>query len=117
MDRTGSGLLERSELCEGLASFGLDADDGPGGDVDKVMDFFDHDGGGRISIRELHRGLRVRSSYTIRRVYFTTSFSLYTCCVSRVLCVFLSVHLLIILILCDNVTVCLFVGQRVCKTG
>lgn len=56
----GAGLLTRSELCEGLASFGLDIDDGPGGDVDKVMGFFDRDSEGRISIHEFHRGLRVR---------------------------------------------------------
>lgn len=60
MDHDGSGLLERAELCEGLANFGFDADDGPGGDVDKLMGFFDHDGGGRIDIHEFHRGLRVR---------------------------------------------------------
>lgn len=60
MDRSGSGLLERSELCECLANFGLDADDGPGGDIDRVMGFFDRDGEGRINIREFHRGLRVR---------------------------------------------------------
>lgn len=60
IDRTGAGLLTRSELCEGLASFGLDVDDGPGGDVDKVMGFFDRDSEGRISIHEFHRGLRVR---------------------------------------------------------
>lgn len=59
MDRNGSGLLERADLCEGLTNFGLDADDGPGGDVDKIMGFFDRDCGGRISIQEFHRGLRV----------------------------------------------------------
>lgn len=60
IDQNGSGLLERAELCEGLATFGLDMDDGPGGDVDKVMGFFDPDAGGRICIHEFHRALRVR---------------------------------------------------------
>lgn len=60
MDGNGSGLLERSELCEGLANFGVDVDDGPGGDVEKIMGFFDRHAVGRISIREFHRGLRVR---------------------------------------------------------
>lgn len=59
MDGDGSGLLERSELCQGLANFGVDVDDGPGGDVEKIMGFFDRDVVGRISIREFHRGLRV----------------------------------------------------------
>ncbi|CAM9664710.1 unnamed protein product, partial [Sphacelaria rigidula] len=58
IDQNGSGLLERAELCEGLATFGLDMDDGPGGDVDKVMGFFDPDAGGRICIHEFHRALR-----------------------------------------------------------
>lgn len=61
MDSNGSGLLERFELSQGLRNLGIDADDGPGGDVEKIMGFFDRDGAGRIDIREFHRGLRVRS--------------------------------------------------------
>lgn len=60
MDEDGSGLLERAQLSQGLANFGLDADDGPGGDIEKIMGFFDRDAIGRIIIREFHRGLRVR---------------------------------------------------------
>lgn len=61
MDSDGSGFLERFELSQGLRNFEVDADDGPGGDVEKIMGFFDRDGAGRIDIREFHRGLRVRS--------------------------------------------------------
>lgn len=60
MDTEGSGLLERSQLTQGLANFGIDVDDGPGGDIEKIMGFFDRDVVGRIIIREFHRGLRVR---------------------------------------------------------
>lgn len=60
MDPEGSGLLERSQLTQGLANFGVDVDDGPGGDIEKIMGFFDRDVVGRIIIREFHRGLRVR---------------------------------------------------------
>ena len=67
MDVEGSGLLDRSELCQGLANFGVDVDDGPGGDVEKIMGFFDRDVVGRIIIREFHRGLRVSSIQTRAR--------------------------------------------------
>lgn len=60
MDPTGSGLLERSQLVQGLINFGIDADDGPGGDIEKIMGFFDRDVVGSIIIQEFHRGLRVR---------------------------------------------------------
>lgn len=59
MDTDGSGLLERYQLTQGLANLGLDVDDGPGGDIEKIMGFFDRDVVGRIIIREFHRGLRV----------------------------------------------------------
>eukprot|EP00903_Cladosiphon_okamuranus_P011643 g10951.t1 len=58
MDTEGSGLLERSQLTQGLANFGIDVDDGPGGDIEKIMGFFDRDVIGRIIVREFHRGLR-----------------------------------------------------------
>eukprot|EP00752_Nemacystus_decipiens_P010458 g9317.t1 len=58
MDTEGSGLLERSQLTQGLSNFGIDVDDGPGGDIEKIMGFFDRDVVGRIIIREFHRGLR-----------------------------------------------------------
>ncbi len=60
MDTDGSGLLQRSQLIQGLTNFGIDVDDGPGGDIEKIMGFFDRDVVGRIIIREFHRGLRVR---------------------------------------------------------
>lgn len=59
MDPNGSGLLERSQLIQGLTNFGIDVDDGPGGDIEKIMGFFDRDVVGRIIIHEFHRGLRV----------------------------------------------------------
>ncbi|CAM9774836.1 unnamed protein product, partial [Pylaiella littoralis] len=58
MDPNGSGLLERSQLIQGLTNFGIDVDDGPGGDIEKIMGFFDRDAVGRIVIHEFHRGLR-----------------------------------------------------------
>ncbi|CAM9454322.1 unnamed protein product [Hapterophycus canaliculatus] len=58
MDPAGSGLLERSQLVQGLVNFGIDADDGPGGDIEKIMGFFDRDVVGSIIIQEFHRGLR-----------------------------------------------------------
>ncbi|CAM9584253.1 unnamed protein product [Scytosiphon promiscuus] len=58
MDPTGSGLLERSQLVQSLVNFGIDADDGPGGDIEKIMGFFDRDVVGSIIIHEFHRGLR-----------------------------------------------------------
>ena len=60
MDNDGSGLLERSQLIQGLSNFGIEVDDGPGGDIEKIMGFFDRDVVGRIIIGEFHRGLRVR---------------------------------------------------------
>ena len=44
---------------QGLENFGVEADDGPGGDVEKIMGFFDREAMGRICIKEFHRGLRV----------------------------------------------------------
>ncbi|CAB1115696.1 unnamed protein product [Ectocarpus sp. CCAP 1310/34] len=58
MDSNGSGLLERSQLIQALLNFGIDVDDGPGGDIEKIMGFFDRDVVGRIIIHEFHRGLR-----------------------------------------------------------
>ncbi|CAM9455966.1 unnamed protein product [Ectocarpus sp. 6 AP-2014] len=58
MDLNGSGLLERSQLIQALTNFGIDVDDGPGGDIEKIMGFFDRDVVGRIIIHEFHRGLR-----------------------------------------------------------
>ncbi|CAN0479964.1 unnamed protein product, partial [Ectocarpus sp. 8 AP-2014] len=58
MDLNGSGLLERSQLIQALMNFGIDVDDGPGGDIEKIMGFFDRDVVGRIIIHEFHRGLR-----------------------------------------------------------
>jgi len=59
MDRDGSLNLDRSELLEGLESYGLyDLDDTPGGDIDKLMLYFDRDKNGRISVEEFLRGLR-----------------------------------------------------------
>ncbi|CAM9499692.1 unnamed protein product, partial [Choristocarpus tenellus] len=58
MDRDGSGTLDRSELCIGLGDFGIDVDDAPGGDVDKLIGFFDRDGNNRINLEEFHRGLQ-----------------------------------------------------------
>lgn len=63
MDPNGSGLLERYQLTQGLANFGIDVDDGPGGDIEKIMGFFDRHVVGRIIIHEFHRGLRVRAWY------------------------------------------------------
>lgn len=60
MNGDRSGLLDRSEVVQSLANFGVDVDDGPGGDIEKIMGFFDRDATGRISIVEFHRGLRVR---------------------------------------------------------
>lgn len=59
IDEDGYGLLERPEVVRGLTSFGIEADDGPGGDVEKIMGFFDVGASGHISIREFHRGMRV----------------------------------------------------------
>lgn len=71
MDSNGSGLLERSQLTQGLTNFGVDVDDGPGGDIEKVMGFFDRDVVGRIIIQEFHRGLRVRvCSYFFKELNF-----------------------------------------------
>ncbi|CAM9877001.1 unnamed protein product [Ascophyllum nodosum] len=58
INEDGSGLLEKSELMQGLENFGVEADDGPGGDVEKIMGFFDREAMGRICIKEFHRGLR-----------------------------------------------------------
>mmetsp|Transcript_14309 Transcript_14309/g.21046 ORF Transcript_14309/g.21046 Transcript_14309/m.21046 type:complete len:366 (-) Transcript_14309:216-1313(-) len=59
MDADGSKTLDRHELLEGMLTFGLrDLDDTPGGDIDKLMQYFDRDGNGRISIEEFHRGIR-----------------------------------------------------------
>lgn len=72
MDTEGSGLLERSQLTQGLANFGIGVDDGPGGDIEKIMGFFDRDVVGRIIVREFHRGLRVRC-WLFRSLFTTTS--------------------------------------------
>ncbi|CAM9568818.1 unnamed protein product [Phaeothamnion confervicola] len=44
MDRDGSCSIDRSELAHGLEAFGLGpVDDAPGGDLDRLMDYFDRD--------------------------------------------------------------------------
>lgn len=61
MDADGSGSLDRKELLEGLTGFGIEGlEDIPGGDMDKVMQYFDRDGNGRVSIEEFHLGLQGR---------------------------------------------------------
>lgn len=59
VDADGYGILERPELVQGLTNFGIEADDGPGGDVEKIMGFFDIGASGHIPIREFHRGMQV----------------------------------------------------------
>lgn len=59
MDKNGSLTLERDELVDGLLDYGIDdLDESEGGDVDKLMKYFDRDGSGRISIEEFIRGLK-----------------------------------------------------------
>jgi len=59
MDSDGSRSLDRTELLEGLMGYGLyDLDDTPGGDIDKLMTYFDRDKSGKISIEEFARGVR-----------------------------------------------------------
>mmetsp|Transcript_25402 Transcript_25402/g.33170 ORF Transcript_25402/g.33170 Transcript_25402/m.33170 type:complete len:365 (-) Transcript_25402:458-1552(-) len=63
MDSDGSRNLDRTELLEGLMSYGLyDLDDTPGGDIDKLMAYFDRDQSGKISIEEFARGVRGQMS-------------------------------------------------------
>jgi len=58
MDGNKNNMLEREELVDGFAEIGLRLNTRPGGDVDKIMDYFDVDGDGHISISEFMRGIR-----------------------------------------------------------
>ncbi len=59
MDKDGSLSLDKSELLEGLMVYGIrNIDDTEGGDLDKLMAYFDRDKSGKISIEEFLRGVR-----------------------------------------------------------
>jgi Ca2+-binding EF-hand superfamily protein len=58
MDRDGSFTLEREELNEGMMVYGVELDDTEGGDLDKIMKYFDRDGSGKVSVEEFMRGVR-----------------------------------------------------------
>jgi Ca2+-binding EF-hand superfamily protein len=59
MDKDGSLSLDKAELLEGLMVYGIrNIDDTEGGDLDKLMKFFDRDNSGKISIEEFLRGVR-----------------------------------------------------------
>jgi len=59
MDKDGSLSLDKEELLEGLCVYGIrNIDDTEGGDLDKLMKFFDRDSSGKISIEEFLRGVR-----------------------------------------------------------
>merc|ERR1712216_642003 len=67
MDKDGSLTLDKHELLEGLMVYGLrDLDDSPGGDMDKLMNYFDRDKSGKISVGEFLRG--VRGTMSKRRI-------------------------------------------------
>jgi len=69
MDRDGSYTLDKGELLEGLMVYGIrDLDETEGGDMDKIMTYFDRDGSGRISIEEFLRGITGKMSK--RRIKF-----------------------------------------------
>jgi len=56
MDDTGDFCLNVDEFTEGLAVYGVR--DVPEADVQKLMNYFDRDGSGKISIEEFLRGVR-----------------------------------------------------------
>jgi len=59
MDKDGSLTLDAGELKQGLEVYGLrDLDDSDGGDMDKLLKYFDRDGSGRISVEEFLRGVK-----------------------------------------------------------
>ncbi len=59
MDKDGSLSIDKSELVEGLMVYGIrNIDDTAGGDLDKLMAYFDRDKSGKISIEEFLRGVR-----------------------------------------------------------
>lgn len=67
MDKDGSLTLDKHELLEGLMVYGLrDLDNSPGGDMDKLMNYFDRDKSGKISVGEFLRG--VRGTMSKRRI-------------------------------------------------
>ena len=58
MDKDGSFSLDRGEINQGMLVYGVELDDTEGGDLDKIMKYFDRDGSGKVSVEEFMRGVR-----------------------------------------------------------
>lgn len=60
MDDNGNGMLDREELKFGLQDFGVEVSDE---DLDKLMDVFDVNKDGQVTLDEFFRGVRVSDSH------------------------------------------------------